>query len=472
MILKPRESRRQTELSDRGPSPPPLYLCLYLISPLWILFFALLLWSPSLPAQEEGSLITLEEAFRLAFSSEEQIKIAERELSKARLLPWRAVALMTPRAGITGTYTRNKGEIAFVRPGEEGEGTFGGTTSTIRPQQAWEGLFSVTQPLLQPSFLPSWRLGKDSVEQSENQYTFTIREVLFGVSQAYYNVLRGQKLVEVSLDTLRLTQEELKTAQARFRVGEVTKTDVLRAEVEVERARRTLVENENALELNIKTLARAIGMPEPLQVTEPPSFPPAKGTYEDFLNQAYKLREDLRAQEFAIQVAQQRKNLVRARYSPSVQTQWRYPRLEKPTFAQPDEFWTLFLNFEMPLFDGGNRELDLLEAEENILQAKLQYNQLKKDISVEVKQALLNVQTLETTLETLRKEVALAQENYDITSKQYRVGLATSLDVNTALNNLNQVRTQLTNQSYGYQVALLNLRRVSGTFGDNYVPRH
>lgn len=424
---------------------------------------------PDALSRQEGETITLEDAYSLALSSEEQIKIAEHELSKARLLPWRAVALMTPRTGIVGTHTRNREEIAF-RPPPGSEGVFGGTR-VIRPPESWQGIFTATQPLLAPSFLPSWRLGKNSVKQSENQYTFTIREVLFGVAQAYYNVLRGQKLVEVNLDTLRLTQDELRVAQARFRVGEVTKTDVLRAEVEVERARRALVENENGLQLSLKTLARAIGVAEPLQVTDPAPLPPAKGTYEELLNQAYKQREDLRARDLAVRVAQQRKNLVWARYSPSVQTQWQFPRLSDPTFAQPDEFWTMFLTFDVPLFDGGTRELDLQEAEENVLQAKLQYDQLKKDISVEVKRAFLEVQTLEATLETLRKEVALAQENYDITSKQYRVGLATSLDVNTALNNLNQVRTQFTNQSYDHQVALLNRQRVSGTFGDDYVPR-
>ena len=127
------------------------------------------------------------------------------------------------------------------------------------------------------------------------------------------------------------------------------------------------------------------------------------------------------------------------------------------------------LNFEVPLFDGGNREIDLLEATENLTQAHLQYDQLKKDISVEVRRAFLTVQTLETTLETLRKEVSLAQENYSIISKQYRVGLATILDVNTSLLSLNESRTEFTNQSYAHQVALLALQRAIGTFGEEYV---
>jgi outer membrane protein TolC len=87
-----------------------------------------------------------------------------------------------------------------------------------------------------------------------------------------------------------------------------------------------------------------------------------------------------------------------------------------------------------------------------------------------VKQSLLAVETLGATLTTLKKEVSLAQENYDITSKQYRVGLATSLDVNTSLNALNQVRTQFTDQTYAYQVVLLGLDRAVGVFAQDYLP--
>jgi len=422
------------------------------------------------PDTAAGRVLPLEEAYRLALTNEEQIKIAERELAKAQLLPWRAYAQLTPNANIVGTYTRNKEEISFIReptlPGQTG------TPSTIRPGESWQGLFTVTQPLIQPSFPPSLQLGRDSVRQTLQRYYFTIREVLFGVARAYYDVLRAQQQVTVAQDTLRLTQDQLRQAQARFRVGEVTKTDVLRAEVEVARAERTLVTNQNNAQLALTVLARAIGVHEPVQVIEPTPPLYTGGSYEQLLAESYKHRQDLQAQESAVAIARQRKNQVLARYFPQVNVQWQFPRLDSPTFSNRDRFWTMFLNFQVPLFDGGVRELDLQEQNENLAQAQLQVDQLRKDIGVEVKQALLTIETLETTLETLKKEAALAQENYDITSKQYRVGLATSLDVNTALNNLNQARTQLADQTYTYQVALLGVDRAVGVFAQEYLPQH
>ena len=47
---------------------------------------------------------------------------------------------------------------------------------------------------------------------------------------------------------------------------------------------------------------------------------------------------------------------------------------------------------------------------------------------------------------------------------QYRVGAATSLDVQSALNELNTARTDLSAQTYDYQVALRNLDLATGVF--------
>jgi len=420
---------------------------------------------------DEGATVhalALEDAYRLALQNEEQIKIAGKELAKAQLLPWRAYTQLTPRAEIDGVFTRNKEEIAFFsQPTIPGGST---TPSTIRPLESWQGTFVVTQPIIQPSFPPSLQLGKHTVRQNVENYEFTIREVLFGVARAYYDVLRSQAQVVVAQDTLRLTQDVLKQAQARFRVGEVTKTDVLRAEVEVARAERTLITNRNNLQLTLTVLARAIGVKEPLRVVEPTPPQYGGGGYEQLVEKAYKQRQDVRAQAAAVEVARQRKNQVIARYFPQVNVQWQFPRLDSPTFANRDRFWTMLLNFQVPLFDGGVREIDLQEQSENLAETELQLDRPRKDVAVEVKQSLLAVETLGATLQTLKKEVALAQENYDITSKQYRVGLATSLDVNTALNTLNQVRTQFTDQTYAYQVVLLGLDRSVGSFAQDYLP--
>ena len=187
------------------------------------------------PEPAQGPVIPLPEAYHLAIQNEERIKIASHELGKAQLLPWRAIAQLTPRSDIRGIYTRNKDEISFAgggAGGTDGAGALFGASS-IRPLERWTGIFSITQPILEPTFFAARKLGTASVQENQERYDFTVREILFGVARAYYSVLRSQAQVTVARDTLGLSQDELRQAQVRFRVGEVTKTDVLRAEVAV-----------------------------------------------------------------------------------------------------------------------------------------------------------------------------------------------------------------------------------------------
>lgn len=417
--------------------------------------------------EDSSRVLTLDEAYQLAIQNEEQIEIAARELAKAELLPWRALALMAPRGEIAASYSRNKDSIAFNAP-REMRSVFGGT-SVIRPQDNWHGSLEVTQPLLKPSFFPAWRLGKQAVEERKQRYDFRVRRILLGVAKAYYELLRYVAQAKVARDTLVLSREESNRAQIRFRVGEVTKTDVLRAEVAVGRAERSVVVEDNRLKMSRTVLARVVGLAEGVSVTEPPRTETMELDYAKLLDFAYANRQDLRAESLNIAIARENKNMVLARYLPEVHARFSYPRLDPETFANRDEFWSFFVNLRWSIFDGGMREIDLLEANENISQAELGVDELKKNIRVEVKGALLTVQTLETTLETVRNEVSLANENYVMTSKQYRVGLSTSLDVNTALNALNQVRTQLIDQTYAYQIAILNLDDTTGSFAENYI---
>ena len=140
-------------------------------------------------------------------------------------------------------------------------------------------------------------------------------------------------------------------------------------------------------------------------------------------------------------------------------------------FSQRNDFWTATVGVQLPLFQGGQREIDLRTTKDDITQAQLKYENLHKTIEVEVKTAWLRVHTLTRTLETLRAEVAAAEKNYHDLVNQYRVGAATSLDVQSALNELNTARTDLSAQTYDYQVALRDLDLRAGVFQQQRVER-
>ena len=424
-------------------------------------------------------LITLEEAYDRTLATDQSIRIAYLEVRKARLLPWSALTRLGPQLTASGNYTRS--ESALTRPVTETEAAqeVGGApsihtverTSHSRSGGASAGV-SLQQPLIDMTVFPAYRAGKLSAESARLQQRFTVRGTLFGVAQAYYAVLEEQRFVEVNRETLRLSNEQLDLSQKRANVGEVTRSDVLRAEVVMQTARRTLIESENLLESRLNTLANILNFAPGTRyrVAEPPDYPTTLPAFEELLSRANGRREDLRVQDLAVLQDIERRKQVLGEYWPRVVVQFDGDiNNNTGTSNSKQRAWQATVGVQVPIFTGGQREIDLATASLQIQQTQLNRDSLAKTIEQQVKDAWLAVRSLEETLKALRAQVAAADKGYQDLQNQYRSGEATSVDVLSALNDLNTARSDLNRQTYTYQVALRNLEQVTGTFQDRRV---
>jgi outer membrane protein len=77
--------------------------------------------------------------------------------------------------------------------------------------------------------------------------------------QAYVDVLRGREFVRLAQSSVRVLTQELRAAQDRFEVGEVTRTDVALAEARLAASRSTLAEAEGNLVFSLERYFVAVG---------------------------------------------------------------------------------------------------------------------------------------------------------------------------------------------------------------------
>lgn len=393
---------------------------------------------------EPAPLITLEHAYDLAAASDQALRIAFLEVQKADLLPLSALTRIAPSLA---------GKYGYERSGV-----------SLRNQGSVTGSLVLTQPLLDLSAFPARRRGKIAAESARLGRQFTIRETLFGVAAAYFNVLKAERQVVVNRQSLELANEQEGLAQKRADVGEVTRTDVLRAKVSVETARRTLITAENALEFKRNTLRNILNLkPDaPLRLSEPYPYRTHVPEFAALLTKAYDLREDLREAVLAVQQAELRRQEIRSEYAPSIVAQG------SPTFTNDSrshpQTWDARVSVQVPFFTGGQREIDMVTAKADIEKAELQRQQLLKSIEAQVKQAWLDVHTIEGSLKAVSIQVQAAQQSYEDLQNQYKAGIAKSVDVLSALQDLSSARLDQTSLTLDYQVALRNLEQVTGTF--------
>ncbi|GEM_PF-2732900 len=399
--------------------------------------------------------ITLDEALHLAVENDERIAVTEKEIRVAGLEKSRALTIVTPRADALGQYQRPKTDIP-----------------PSVPEQTWRATFRVTQPLLDARVFPARKLGAELEGAAKENFAFTVRAALLQVVADYYNALRAREQIKVSEKTLELASKEVARAQARFKAGEARNTEVLRAEVDEALAQRNLAFARNDYQLILSQLGRRLGISasEPFEVVDPKEEGKALGEdLKKLFDLALFRRNDLAFAKRQVRIATERRNVTSNERLPTLDLEYNHRFLDPDSNTNRNNFWELFVVANFDIWEGGQRTVTLKQQQLQIEQAQLRVRELEKLIETEIQQALLDLKLIEVTLKSVQKEVTLAQTNFDTLSEQARVGLATSLDVSTALTALDRARTELTRLLFQREVARRNLEAAVGVFADEIV---
>jgi len=427
----------------------------------------------SVPASDAGKpektgRITLEQAYDMTLATDQSIRIAYFEIRKARLAPWSALARMGPQLNGNASYDGTGTSRTFMPTGS----TDSATTRTDNYERDLN--FKLSQPVFDPVVFPAYRWGKLSAKAAHLQHVFTVRQTLFGVAQAYYNVLKQQSVVGINQQTVNLAQDQLKLAQTRFDVGAVARIDVMRARATLEDAHNTLIQSKGLLATNLDTLSNILNLGGNTDFTlvEPPNAPDDLVEFEPVLSRAYAGREDYKVSAIAIDQDIAKRGEVVAEYGPTVSLQasvdW---NRTVGSGLNRNQVTSAGVTVTMPFLTGGQREIDLLTANHQISETRLNFEKTKKSIESEVKNAWIKVGTARESIKALRAEVDAATQNYTDLEAQYEAGTATSLDVQSALRDLNNSRTLLASQLYDYQVALRDMQRSEALFEQARVER-
>ena len=419
----------------------------------------LLVFTGVVPALHAG-VITLEEAYDRALETDQSVAIAYAEASKAGLEAKLALTRLTPRldSGVNATHRRQFSNRDSSSTSETSSGATNFSSAGL----------TLSQPILDFTVRPAVQVGRLSERASMIDFEGALRDTLLAVATAYFDVLTQQNLVAILRESLRLAQEQQTLATARRNVGEVLETDVLKSAVVVQRAKRGLVSAENILTMRRSILANILnlGIEAKFSVAEPAAFPFTDETLTSTVQRACRQREDLLSATLEIDKKIASRKEINAQYLPTLnaETGLTWDGNETRSRDTQEQNWQAGLRLSIPWFSGGERNLKLKRSDFEIFQSKQELQRIEKAVAENVEEAWLEVRALQQNVAGLKVEVAAAEENYRLLQNQYRAGEVKNLDVVQGLTDLNTSRTDLTVQSYQYQLALRDLARRTADF--------
>jgi outer membrane protein len=152
-------------------------------------------------------------------------------------------------------------------------------------------------------------------------------------------------------------------------------------------------------------------------------------------------------------------------YWPSLSVEGVYIREENEpasTFGLDERIYGV-LRLDFPFFEGGLRRAEVGAARARLRQTEYGLSELRRQINVEVENSYLIFITQDAIMNRLRAEVEYAVDNFNAVTKQFRHGLADSIDVIDANTLLATSQRELANSEYFYQLAFIRLQRSIGT---------
>ncbi|MDA8340175.1 MAG: TolC family protein [Nitrospiraceae bacterium] len=397
---------------------------------------------------------SLEDLYRIALEQSERIKISEEDLYIAERGKDKAVSVLFPKLSAFGSYTRYDKD------------KFSSTGAVIQPEDSTSWGLRLDQSLsLSGREITAFKISKEYIEKSKYDLHAVKEAYIFNVASTYYDVLRTKKAVEIAKSNFDRLTKHRDAAAIRLKVGEVTKTDLLRAEAELSGARAELVKSENNLKLTKAVLARVAGLSGDYDVKETAgSKQDTVDNLDSFKQTAFAERAELKVVELQKKIAEEQVGYSKGAYWPTLSIEGVYTKKDEnpaSTFLNKESIYGgIKLNF--PFFEGGLRKAEVAEAEAKKRQSGLVYDDLKKTIGIEVENAYLDFQTQKGVLKSLEDQLAFARDNYNSVSRQYQFGLANSIDVIDANTLLITSERQLADAAYNYQLALIRLQRVTG----------
>jgi outer membrane protein TolC len=124
--------------------------------------------------------------------------------------------------------------------------------------------------------------------------------------------------------------------------------------------------------------------------------------------------------------------------------------------------YTWGVQLSLPVFDGSRRSGKLSEQQAINSGLELQRRELERQVRVEVKSALLALETARDQVRASRERLALAQLEYALAQDRFKAGVAGNADVISAALALNSARGLTIDALASYQGAQIELARAQG----------
>ncbi len=413
---------------------------------------------PVFPVQAADKIYTLQDAYESALGTNEVVKIAEENVIQSQTILDQAWGHVYPTVTAQSGFTRYNEKLPA------GEDTF-----TFQPLNQFQAAVVLRQPLYTGGrTMSALRIAKTLGQSSTSGLDAAKQGILLNAAEAYYAVVKSQKLVDVSTKSLERTEKHRKVTEreAATRKTKANLSALLRAKTLVSQARINIVRAEEAVKRARERLKLVANVPTDAILVEPEALEKPQTGLDHLKETAVATRPDYAAALQNMKIAEENVTIVAGAHRPQLAAEaaLQYQSSHPETIIKGTIYYGA-LRLQVPIFEGGLSKSETAEARSKARQAELSAALLKRSIENEVYDSYTSLETVNSVLETVTSQFGFARDNYNAVEGLYSEGLLTSLSVIDAEQALLRTELELINATYDKQLEILRLKKSIGTLG-------
>lgn len=368
--------------------------------------------------QAPGRVVTLNEAIELALSSDPAAVAAAGAETSSRAQLRQAWGSFLPSLTLNSSYG-NSSNQRF----DQATGRLVSESYTAQITAGYD-LFTGGRRLLQQ------RAARADVTASAAEYRAQRFETILNTERTFYAAAAGDELVTAALQRSERARQQLVFAQSRLQVGTATRSDMLRAELEVGNAELAVIDAESRRRSARLELGRLMGVDEEVQPAPgalpdtAPDLPPV----EEIAQLAERTAPSAVAARSTFEASRAASLSTMAAYLPTLRATGGYD-WQAIEFPPSDQSWSLRLVASIPIFNGLQRETAVTQARVNARVADARARDAAIGARIAAEDAARELGSAERRVEIAGRAVDLAREDLRVQEERYQLGNVTILDL-------------------------------------------
>ena len=394
-------------------------------------------------------------------------------------------------AGLTriddASLQRANAAIDFITEAAGAIGIPPSSLSEIKPF-AYRETFAADVTVVQPIYnggaeIVGLEAANATRDKSEYSYLDMEQDVIARVRTTYYNVIKAEAIVALAKDAVGRTTSHLETTRRRAEVGQRTRTDVLRWEVQLASDEGNLVNAENGLAASFLQLNEVMGVDlQTRYVLENPvpadSVIPLSPTWLALHalagsvpgSGAAVISPELLAHHPSMQVMESNLRLADAgvsqswvNFKPRINFAFQYGWEKNNTIALDGITpWAIALQVKYPIFSSFADYTNLQKAKAEYSSTETHVEKFRRVLQLQATTAELGLQSARKRIDIARKAQDEAREILASLTRRYEAGGASNVEVIDVQTAYTSARANYITAVYDYYIADLQLARATG----------